>query len=329
MIAVAVLRDEAAFAALRPEWRALWRRAPTGTPFQSPEWLYPWWRSFGTGEPAVLVARDGGDLVGLLPLYLLDNGDRRKLLPIGVGLSDHLEALVDPIACGCADRLLAAIETIPGWDECWLPDLDPQGPLAGAKPPGGLAECRLAAEPCPVLALPGGSDRLAEIVPRKTLRDLRQARARAAAAGDAAIETVVWDSIGGAMDDLFRLHEKRWRERGETGVCDDPAVRAFHRAAAGALAEAGLLRLCRLRVGGRVLAVYYGFAANGAEYAYLAGFDPEKPRLSPGMQIIGHAIERAVAEGVRQFDFLRGREPYKYGWGAADRAKICRRLTRQ
>jgi CelD/BcsL family acetyltransferase involved in cellulose biosynthesis len=29
-------------------------------------------------------------------------------------------------------------------------------------------------------------------------------------------------------------------------------------------------------------------------------------------------ISRALAEGVRQFDFLRGDEPYKYEWGAHD-----------
>ena len=28
----------------------LWRRAPAATPFQSPAWLIPWWRHFGSGE---------------------------------------------------------------------------------------------------------------------------------------------------------------------------------------------------------------------------------------------------------------------------------------
>ena len=33
---------------LREEWLALWRRSPTATPFQSPMWLLPWWRAFGS-----------------------------------------------------------------------------------------------------------------------------------------------------------------------------------------------------------------------------------------------------------------------------------------
>jgi len=31
------------------------------------------------------------------------------------------------------------------------------------------------------------------------------------------------------------------------------------------------------------------------------------------------AIEAAIAEGAREFHFLRGREAYKYEWGAVDR----------
>jgi CelD/BcsL family acetyltransferase involved in cellulose biosynthesis len=37
---------------------------------------------------------------------------------------------------------------------------------------------------------------------------------------------------------------------------------------------------------------------------------------------LGHAIEAAKAEGAASFDFLRGREPYKYAWGARDQPKV-------
>ena len=34
--------------------------------------------------------------------------------------------------------------------------------------------------------------------------------------------------------------------------------------------------------------------------------------------MLGHAVERAIGEGFREVHFLRGREPYKYAWGAVD-----------
>lgn len=327
MIEIAQITDIEGITRLRSEWEGLWQRDPNAGPFQSPAWLLAWWRFFGTPEPRVLTARAGGGLVAILPLYLLRAPDCRKLLPIGVGLSDYIDAVVDPDLPEAAELLAAAITEMPGWDECWLPDLAPEGALARAALPVGPPATEAAAEPCPILALPRAPAGLGEAVPRKTLRDLRQARARAAAGG-VAIQTIGEERVDGAMDDLFRLHGRRWRDRGEAGVCGDPVIQDFHRAAARALLAAGMLRLYRLWVHDAVLAVYYGFAAKRTAYAYLGGFDPSQSRLSPGMQIIAHAIEQACAEGAARFDFLRGGEGYKYAWGAADRAKISRHLRR-
>src|SRR5215212_4903684 len=102
--------------ALLPEWIALWRRVPDATPFQSPAWLMAWWKHFGTGAPRVLTARAGEGLpgerlVGVLPLYELREPGIRKLLPIGIGLSDYIDALVDPawhpVGAGAGDAMLA------------------------------------------------------------------------------------------------------------------------------------------------------------------------------------------------------------------------------
>jgi CelD/BcsL family acetyltransferase involved in cellulose biosynthesis len=85
-----------------------------------------------------------------------------------------------------------------------------------------------------------------------------------------------------------------------------------------------MLRLYRLHIGERVAAVYYGFAWRGRSYAYIGGFDPELPRLSPGAMILHHAISAAIAEESGEFDFLRGGEAYKYAWGAVDRRNAAR-----
>ena len=329
MIEIATITNEAGLARLRPEWEELWRRDLAATPFQSPAWLLAWWHFFGTPEPRILTARAGDRLVGLLPLYVLRENGRRKLLPIGIGLSDYIELLGSPDIPEIGQMFMAAIAATAEWDECWLPDLTPEGALASAIAEWGLAENAIPAPLCPVLALPSDLLKLNESVPRKTLRDLRQARTRTAAIGTVTVETITEETLGTAMDDLFRLHQQRWRSRGECGVCDNLPLQDFHRAAADALLGAGMLRIYRLSVHDAVLAVYYGFAAKGRSYAYLGGFDPLQPRLSPGMQVIAYAIEQAIAEGVTSFDFLRGEESYKYGWGAVDRPKISRRLSRQ
>lgn len=314
--------------ALVPDWNALWQRVPGATPFQSPHWLVPWWRQFGTGMPRILTARAKERLIGVLPLYELREPGCVKLLPIGISVSDYIDALADPAYPDVSDALLTATPDIPGWQECHLPDLPPEAGLARAAAPLGLDEIRQSGPCCPVLALPPDPAGLATVVPRKTLRDVRQAHARGETVGPVAIDTADLATIDLALDDLFRLHEGRWRQRGEAGVLADPAVRAFHRDAASTFCEAGILRLYRLRIGDTVAGVYYGFQHRGNAYAYLGGFDPEMTRFSPGAQLLDHAIRAALAEGVREFHFLRGGETYKYAWGAIDRLNTSRTFRR-
>lgn len=320
--------SEVGLTALLPEWEALWQRLADATPFQSTAWLVAWWRHFGTGAPRILTARHTGILAGVLPLYQLVEPGCRKLLPIGIGPSDYLDALADPAMPGIADRLLAAIGDIPGWDECHLPDLPPGSALATAGCPPALEETASETVPCPVLSLPWSANELASVLPRKTLRDAHQAHTRSLAAGGVSLQSANTDTLAPIMEDLFRLHGKRWETRAESGVCADPAVRAFHTEAARSLARAGMLRLYRLQIGERAAAVYYGFCHNARAYAYLGGFDPDLPRLSPGTQVLHHAICEAIGEGVREFHFLRGGESYKYAWGAADRWNRARTFRR-
>ena len=48
---------------------------------------------------------------------------------------------------------------------------------------------------------------------------------------------------------------------------------------------------------------------------YNSGFDPARAQLAPGIVLLAHVIRDAIERGVPVFDFLRGEEPYKYGFG--------------
>jgi CelD/BcsL family acetyltransferase involved in cellulose biosynthesis len=329
-----LLDTEAALAALRPEWEALWRRAdarPGGTtPFQSPAWLLPWWEAFGTGQPRIAVLRGPSGLLGLLPLYRLEESGTRKLLPMGVGITDYLDALLDPEAPeGTAAALLRAALSRPGDDApCDLPDLPPGAALRAAPAPEGWHEEGWTGEPCPVLELPGTVEALRGPVPANTLRKLRMSRHRAERAGGWSAAVAGDGEVLPLWDSMVAMHQSRWTRRGEEGgVLADPRVLAFHRAALPRLQEAGALRLYALCIGGAVAAVFHALAAGPDRILfYLSGFDEARAFESPGTILLGHAIEEAVAEGRREIHFLRGGEAYKYAWGGVDRVNAGRRL---
>ncbi len=306
-------------------WR-LWRADPRATPFQSPAWLDSWWTHLGGGDRFDAELRDGGGrLVGALPLFVWTDDGVRKLTPVGAGHSDYCDALLEP-GTDAADLWRAVLASAGAWDELVLPDLRGDSPLLTPPPAGWTAE-DAPGEACPVMALPSEGplpSALTKTQRRKVVHD----RHRAHRLGGVEERLARPDEIDAALDALFALHAARWRAAGEPGVLADPRVQAFHRAVAPALAAAGLLRLSLVRHEDAIVAVLYGFAGARRWCSYINGVDMGAPGQSFGTLAFATLIEAAVAAGAREFDFLRGEEPYKFAWGAVSRPTL-RRVVRQ
>ncbi|MGI4732891.1 MAG: GNAT family N-acetyltransferase [Janthinobacterium lividum] len=310
------------------EHDALWARDPRATPFQSGAWLNAWWSHLGGGERHDLIVRDDtGAAIASLPMFVWRDGDVRRLVPVGAGHSDYSDALVDPLRSGEAIaglwRAIAGIED--RWDELLLPDLRPDSPLLASLPDGWISD-DAPSEVCPVLPL-AGPDVLGAMS-RSRRRKIVHDRNRASALGNVMTRFAAPDEISEALDALFGLHAARWEALGETGVLADPRVQAFHRAAAPALATAGLLRLAVVRHGDRIVSVLLALADRRSAYSYAIGNDLSIPGQSFGTLAFLAVIDRAAQEGAASFDFLRGEEPYKYAWGA-QATRTVRRTARR
>ncbi len=121
------------------------------------------------------------------------------------------------------------------------------------------------------------------------------------------------------LTDLFQLHGKRWRARGQTGVLATPGRQKFHREVCHAFARHNWLRLWTLRCDGKPACVLLNYFYGGRYYFFIGGFDPEMMRLSVGTCLFARVFQHAIEEGAREFDFLRGEEEYKYRYGAVNR----------
>ncbi len=312
-LVAALAEDEARLQALAPEWWELWRRCPAATPFQSPAWLLPWWEVFRPGRLRSIAIRLEGRLVALAPVYLEDGALGRRLLPIGIGITDYLDVLLDPAVPDAAAGLVrAATDLIPDWESWELEELMPGAAALAFSTPSGTVEESVAQSACPVLDLTGEVS-----VPAGKRRKFRMAENRVARRGGQ-VASVGPEGVPAFLDHLVRLHGARWATRGEDGVLADDPVRRFHAKALPLLVEAGLARLSTLNVEGQAVGAYYGLQDGRRAYAYLGGFDPDFSFESPGTILVGRAIEAARQEGASEFHFLRGREAYKYDWGAGD-----------
>jgi len=320
---VDALDDEGALDRLADDWRALFDAAPTATPFQSWEWARAWWSHCRRGRLLILCARDDeGALVGLLPLVVAPYRFARRLTFLGAPEADYQDLLCAPAHADAVRDAFAAwlAVTARGWDIIDLPDVREDSALATLAPPSpSLAARRFIHRICPYLPL-DGDWRLAAGTKLRTR--LRQQNRRIARDFHVAFDLAGADELPHALDDLFYLHDSRWRRRGLRGAFTRPSVRRFHRELAGRFAERGWLRLHRLRVDGKTRAAFYCFADGARVYYYLSGFDLGLGRYSPGAVLMARAVEEAQSAGARVFDLLRGDENYKREWGAKERRTV-------
>jgi len=182
---------------------------------------------------------------------------------------------------------------------------------------------------CPVVGLPEGADLDGYLatLDRKDRHEIRRKVRRAEAAGEVALV----DSPDPVADlpAFIDLHQRRWGHHGlfpDTPGGDRSRVlfrRLFEEHAGG-----DVLRMSFLSIGDRRVGAAVWFCEGDTAYLYNAGLDPDARALSPGVVMVERSVRRALADGTRRLDFLRGDEPYKYEWGARDEP-VARVLVRR
>lgn len=71
------------------------------------------------------------------------------------------------------------------------------------------------------------------------------------------------------------------------------------------------------------MAALLNFSYSDQILFYNVAFNKDFSRYSPGLFLFNHCIKQAISKGKKKADFLRGREKYKYYFGAED-SKIFR-----
>jgi CelD/BcsL family acetyltransferase involved in cellulose biosynthesis len=282
----------------------------------------------GQGELWLLALRRERELVGVAPFFIPPETSSHagQVLLLGTGITDYLDVLLDEEAEASGPSAIFAHlhEHRDRWDSCDFQQLRGNSVLLNGPLPDGWASEVAVQEVCPALHLPEQTSRLPYTIPAHMLEQLKYSRRHAGKLG-ARMERAEAGNFGQLFEALLHLHPARWAARHQNGALADGPLQEFHRMAGQAFLLEGVLRLYSLSLAGQVIASLYGFSHGQRAFYYLSCFDPAFASLSPAILLIGHAIEEAVREQVSEFDFLRGRETYKYLWGA----KGCLNYRRQ
>ena len=119
---------------------------------------------------------------------------------------------------------------------------------------------------------------------------------------------------------LIKLHRRRWGKK--SAAFRSRAYLDFHRHVVKIFMDKGWLRLFLIYDGKKPIGAIYCYFYGGHYYYYQSGRDVGYERYRLGLVLINKAIAHAISEGARVFDFLTGRERYKFRWADTVRTNL-------
>lgn len=341
MISTQVVRTREEFPRLQTAWKDLLSRSLSDNPFLSWEWISTWVEVYSKEDNLfVMVVTDGDTPVAIAPLWL----DRRRIfgLPsvrvlrfLGAGevCSDYLDIIV---AEHDRSRWITEIwNHLFGthgreWDVFEYSDT-----LAGSRvqdtfqfrseqDPRCLARVLKGSTACPFLPLPDSPEAFTKSLSPSRRWLLNTSEKKLTVEGK--ITTTMCGSgeqLASELALLQDLNTRSWQERGHTGSFRTPDFIRFNALVAKRFLQANQLFLCSIWHDELYLGSFYGYQYKGTLYMYI--FTVRRSalkRVSIGSLLLARCIEKGIALGCKELDFLRGIEDYKYRWTSTDRRLI-------
>jgi CelD/BcsL family acetyltransferase involved in cellulose biosynthesis len=125
------------------------------------------------------------------------------------------------------------------------------------------------------------------------------------------------DALGPLLDEAIDIEAKGWKERAGTAMSVDRRLERFYRRYAQLACEAGILRLCFLRIAGKAVAMQLAVETEGRFWLFKIGYDEAYARCSPGNLLMRETISYAARRELKSYEFLGKEAPWTALWTQA------------
>jgi hypothetical protein len=319
------------FLELRREWNKVLAKSKDNNIFLTWEYLSTFWKHFGkNAKLRILCIKDRDEIIAFAPLRQSRYGFAKLLLgynviePLGYrGLmpegGDYTGLLLGEEEAECFKLFLNYLREQNDWDFIYMYDV--LGTSAIPNMLEKMSKSTLKFEikkgvMCPYITLPTTLDAFLEELDSKLRKNLRRC-AKNLEKDCGKIELKRYDDFGSvreAMEIFFKLHQKRWKSKNKPGVFSEQIIRDFYINIAKGFDSNGWLALYFLTIKGEPIAAHYCFEYAEKLYFALSGFDLNYYRYSIGNLLTLKVIEKCIMKKLKEFDFMKGDEPYKSKW---------------
>lgn len=315
------IATEDEFHALRDDWNDLLSRSASDNFFLRWEWIHTWWEIFRQERVLlVLTVRKAGRLVGIAPFYVEPAsllGERRLRFCSDELNPDYMDVIVEkglerPVV---RDVISFIIGRAAVWDVIALDNLLANSILLANLNREDLPYQQGDSLACPYLAIKGTVEEhlkarppLREFKIEKKLRKLFQKETvRYVLVGDL-------ESFKKGLDDLFFLHKLRKDHVGLRTNFASLDVQRFHHKLGALCLKSGQVELRLLYDGGIPVDAHYSFRYGNKLFQYQQGLNMAYKNFSVGAIALYLELREAFANGLSEYDMLKGDERYKFLW---------------
>ena len=300
------------FSNLEPVWNSLLTKAVTNTVFLTHEWASSWWNAYaGKRALSILVLTDGDAVRAIAPLMVTDFKIFRRLAFIGNNRPDYCDFIVHKEYPAGYEVLLSYLyDDFTDWDEIVLESIPETSPLLAALEKKGshFIVKKKVVDVCPYIRIDNDPETVLRRIEKN--QSLRRKINRLRKLGNITFRHYTeLPEMEEALASLLEAYLRRFDERKLRKRL--PQELEFHRQLLRQMYQKDAIRFGVLELEGRAIAQHFGFAYDGVYHWVRPAFDAAYAAYSPGSIILYHLIDYAVKNGFREFDFLRGKEPFK------------------
>lgn len=328
----AFIEDLRQFASLEPAWNTLVRRSATGTCHSTFEWLYTWWKHFGSGRRLFLVtACENGTLAGIAPFFVDARIPGAECLHfLGQGLSDYADLVVPCGRQDVAEALLhALLQRQAEWKAVDLEEVPADSPyqmqLERLAKTVDADACWVPTVRCPYLPIEGTWDAFFRSRGGGFRHNIQNKLNRCRRDGVPLRYVDRMSVTNTFIDEIVDLSARRQKTDGHRSPFLNHPDQEFLREVLPLMGDRGMLRISEVRIGNSLGGFALAFCWQRTMYDWNTQYDPGYATYSLGRIALVHLAKRAFEEGYAEFDFMRGEEEYKFQWTSLARSNTALR----
>ena len=296
------------------DWNKITEDNENNNPFIEYEFVYNWWKILGLKEEVeILAVQEHDRIIAFFPFQFKRKWFGYMCHFLALGVANYMDIIVRKTDANRAimfalDELISRKKNIVFYLHGLLESTNTPYSLSQYLNARSIKERHFSIV-TPFINLEK-MDYDEYIRPRKKLHGMDRRGKRLRGLGEVSLQLLESND----MDEIVRLHKRRWEKKNDTSGFSSESKREFFKTLVELPKGNFSVRLTTLQVQDEKVAFTYGFTCRTRYLGYVLGHDSDFDCYGPGRLLIKDKVSQLISDGFKKLDMSIGYEPYKMEW---------------